>query len=148
VRHRFAVSVLASLILVMLSFLAAYQVSERNAGFLGPLNIYSKNETMEYISFHSPGWTVLNVSCNGNGKLFLMDESTGRTVFSAPVVSHINTLVEVPHPGSYALYTNGSLYCSAHSAGFYPTTAVQGTIAVSIGVLSVLIAFLLWRWWR
>ncbi len=146
-RHRFLIGLLVITILMLTSFLAAYRANEHARGYIGPGKIQLESGRLSYIPFHSPGWTLLNVSCNGRGSLLLKDQFSGGNLLDIPVESHVNRVVVIPHEGTYALYTNGSMFCSGYISEVHPTSRTQGVLWVSVGVLSVLLAFLLWRWW-
>jgi len=148
VRHRFIVGIILSLILMTAAFAVSYKVSERSRGYVGPVTLSLKNGTLNYLSIHTSGWTLLNLTCNGRGELFVKDQINNRTVFRRMVIAHASLVVELPHEGTYAVFTNGSMFCSGYSYGIYPTTKVQTVLWLSMGILSLVLAALLWRWWR
>jgi hypothetical protein len=148
VRHRFIVGIVLSLILMIVAFMVSYKVSEQTWGYVGPVSLNLKNGTLNYISLHTSGWTVLNITCNGRGVLFVKDQLQHKIIFQRTVVAHATFPVELPHEGTYAIFTNGSMFCSGHSYGVYPTSRVQTVLWLSIGILSLVLALLLWRWWR
>ncbi|WP_297439208.1 hypothetical protein [Thermococcus sp.] len=89
----------------------------------------------------------VNVSLNGNGRFFVVDQFSNTTVFSAPIGGHFNGIVVLPKEGSYAIYTStSSLTFSGHYRGMYPTFRVQRVLYLTIATLSIL--FAVWRWWR
>ena len=147
-RHRFVVGIIFSLLLMIGVFLASYQVSERRVSYIGPASLDLKNNTLTYISFHSSGWTLLNLTCNGQGLLFVNDQLYNRTIFQKRVNSHSTMIIVIPHEGTYAIFTNGSMFCSGYSIGIYPTSRIQNVLLALFGVLSFVSAFFLWRWWR
>lgn len=142
---KFLFVLMLSLLLSFLAVCGAYITAERSRGFIGPAVVTNSKGTFSYVSLHSPGWMVLNSSFNGEGTVVVLDQFSGREVFSSNVREHLSYPVVLPGEGSYSIYvTNGSLTFSGYYRGVYPTPMVQKVLCASIIVLSLLLA--LWRW--
>ncbi|WP_456423107.1 hypothetical protein [Thermococcus sp.] len=146
-RTRITFMLLLAFLLSLLGVWGALITAKSSTGYLGPAVISSSKNGVTYISCHAPGWVELNISFNGNGELFVVDQFFNMTVFSVPVKGHLDGILVLPREGSYAIYTpNSSLTVSGHYRGVYPTVGVQETLYLTIALLSGALA--LWRWWR
>ncbi len=147
-KHRFVLSLVLVALLMSTAILLGFHLRRNAEGYLGPASISASRNSLSYIAFSSPGWLVLNLSCNGNGDITVENTMSKRIVFKRGLHGHFTTRVLIPEEGDYILYTNGSAMCLAHFRGVYPTTRVQDVYYLMGGFSAFLLAFLLWKWWR
>ncbi|WP_099210076.1 hypothetical protein [Thermococcus henrietii] len=146
-RHRLVLS-----ILIILGFVFLLPVLEFGAihGAVWPGGVYTVSQT-EGSQFSSPGWAVLNLTCNGRtGRVLVMDDTMGRPILNATVFGHGNFEVVIPHAGDYSVFSmsNGTLVCTDRLWCPHPTERVQNVSYLASSTCFALSAFLLWRWWH
>ncbi|WP_457752005.1 hypothetical protein [Thermococcus sp.] len=143
-RVKVGFALLFALLVSLLGLWAAFLTASSSTGYVGPAVVASSKGGITYLSCHAPGWMELNISTNGRGELFMVDQFSNKTVFRTPVRGHFNGILLVPHEGSYAIYTsNSSMTLSGHYRGVYPTSSVQNVLYLTIALLSMVLA--LWR---
>jgi len=100
--------------------------------------------------FNSPGWAVLNLTCNGKGgQVIVEDDIEGRVLLNATVVGHAQFEVVLPHAGDYSVYSsnsNESLVCTDQVWKPYATRTVQNVSYLGSSLMFLMSALLLWRW--
>ncbi|NJE55035.1 hypothetical protein [Thermococcus sp. 21S9] len=97
--------------------------------------------------FNSPGWAVLNLTCNGkSGRVVVEDDVTGRVLLNSTVLGHAQFEIVLPHAGDYSIYgsnSNESLVCTDQVWKPYATTTVQDVSYLGSSAMFLLFVILL-----
>ncbi|WP_456423103.1 hypothetical protein [Thermococcus sp.] len=100
------------------------------------------------VQFNSPGWAVLNLTCNGKGgRVIVEDDIEERVLLNATVVGHAQFEVVLPHAGDYGIYgsnPNESLVCTDQVWKPYTTRTVQNVSYIGSSMMFLILALLLW----